>query len=336
MAFDALLVLSFGGPEGPDDVVPFLQNVTRGKDIPVERLKVVGKHYSAFGGVSPINAQNRQLVANLSQVLDLPVYLGNRNWHPFGYEAVEEMVADGRRNAIVFPTSAWGGYSACRQYDEDVQALRTFISEHGYPEITFTKVRHFYDHPGLINLTAEKVRESLDRLPSGRLVFTAHSIPTSDDVASGGPADNHLYSRQVAEASRLVAEAVGVTDYGIAYQSRSGNPRIPWLEPDIVDFLRADPKDLVVCPIGFLTDHMEVVWDLDTELQQAADELGVRVERVPTVGTTMDFATVVQDLIVELRDGHRTMGGSTVTIGGCTVDGQPCTPDCCWSGARMR
>ncbi len=336
MAFDSLLVLSFGGPEGPDDVVPFLQNVTRGKDIPVERLKVVGKHYSSFGGVSPINAQNRSLLHNLSEALDFPVYLGNRNWHPFGYEALEQMVADGRRNAIVFPTSAWGGYSACRQYDEDIQALRAYIADHGYPEITFTKIRHFYDHPQLIKLIACEVKKSLSFLPQARLVFTAHSIPTTDDVASGGAGDNHLYSRQVAEASRLVAESVGVPDYDIAYQSRSGNPRIPWLEPDIVDFLRADPRDLVVCPIGFLTDHMEVVWDLDTELQQSAEELGVTVERVPTVGTTVGFAGVVKDLVEELRDGHRTVGGSTVTVGGCTLNGEPCSSDCCWSSARMR
>lgn len=335
MAFDSLLVLSFGGPEGPDDVVPFLQNVTRGKDIPVERLKVVGKHYSAFDGVSPINAQNRALVENLSQTLDLPVYLGNRNWHPFAHEALEQMVADGRRQAIVFPTSAWGGYSACRQYDEDIQALRSYGANHQYPEITFTKIRHFYDHPGLIGLIALEVKKSMDKLPNGRLVFTAHSIPTSDDVASGGAQDNHLYSRQVAEASRLVAEAVGVSHYDIAYQSRSGNPRIPWLEPDIVDYLHADPTDLVVCPIGFLTDHMEVVWDLDTELQQAAEELGVRVERVPTVGTSMDFAGVVKDLVQELTEGYRTPGGSHVTVGGCTVNGAPCLPDCCWSKARM-
>ena len=253
--YDALLVLSFGGPEGNEEVVPFLENVTRGRGIPRERLKVVGKHYFHFDGVSPLNGLNRELIAHIeaelaARGLDLPVFFGNRNWHPFGTEAVDELTAAGKTNVLVFATSAWGGYSACRQYDEDIVKLREYAAEKGYPEIRFTKLRQFFDHPKFIAEMAAGVREGFAKLSDARLVFTAHSIPTAHDAAGGAEGDKNLYSRQVAEAARLIADAAGVEDYDLVWNSRSGNPATPWLEPDVVDHMEAlaeqGAKQLVV------------------------------------------------------------------------------------------
>ena len=333
--YDALLVLSFGGPEGEDEVIPFLENVTRGRGIPRERLAEVGQHYFHFGGVSPINGQNRQLIANIEAELstrghELPVYFGNRNWHPFAADTAKQMLDDGHRNILVFPTSAWGGYSACRQYDEDIQRLREVT-----PELTFTKLWQFYGHPTFVDLQAAKLREALER--AGRtatVLFTAHSVPSVADAASGGPDDPHLYARQVAEAARLVAERAGVDAYEVVWQSRSGNPATPWLEPDVVDRTRELHEEggierLVCVPIGFITDHMEVVWDLDTELQQACDEVGVELERVPTIGLEPEFASLVVDLAEAVAAGVKPDTLSEVTVQGCTVNGEPCKDGCC-------
>ena len=340
--YDALLVLSFGGPEGNEEVVPFLENVTRGRGIPRERLKVVGKHYFHFDGVSPLNGLNRELIAHIeaelaARGLDLPVFFGNRNWHPFGTEAVDELTAAGKTNVLVFATSAWGGYSACRQYDEDIVKLREYAAEKGYPEIRFTKLRQFFDHPKFIAEMAAGVREGFAKLSDARLVFTAHSIPTAHDAAGGAEGDKNLYSRQVAEAARLIADAAGVEDYDLVWNSRSGNPATPWLEPDVVDHMEAlaEPgaKQLVVCPVGFISDHMEVVWDLDTELVAAAKEKGVEIYRTRTAGPSDAFSSMVVDLIEELVTDRQPEGLGTVTVQGCTVNGAPCAEGCCdiWS-----
>ncbi|WP_156228165.1 ferrochelatase [Corynebacterium comes] len=341
--FDALLVLSFGGPEGNEEVVPFLENVTRGRGIPRERLEKVGEHYFHFGGVSPINRLNREIIANLEKELatrgrDLPVYFGNRNWHPFGEDVAEQMVADGVRRALVFATSAWGGYSACLQYHEDIRRIIAHLADKGLAPIEFTKLRQFYDHPTFVRLMAEAVQEAYAKIPADqlattRLLFTAHSVPTAADEAAGGPTDPHLYSRQVAEASRLVAEAAGVPTYDVVWQSRSGNPRTPWLEPDIVDHttdLAAEGiTAVVVCPVGFISDHMEVIWDLDTELVDAARDLNVLVERTRTAGPEQEFAGMVVDIIDELVDNSGRAGLGNVTVQGCTVNGAACRPGCC-------
>lgn len=333
--YDALLVLSFGGPEGEDEVVPFLENVTRGRGIPRERLEKVGEHYFHFGGVSPINGQNRELIRNVEAALaerghDLPVYFGNRNWHPFAEDTAKQLQADGRANVLVLATSAWGGYSACRQYDEDIQRLREVT-----PEIDYTKLWQFYGNPTFVELMAGKVKEAVDKAQgSVRVVFTAHSVPSAADAAAGGPGDEHLYSRQVAEASRLVADAAGVNHYEVVWQSRSGNPATPWLEPDVVDRVEElddeEHFDTLICvPIGFITDHMEVVWDLDTELRQACEKRGIELDRVATVGLEPEFAQMVVDIAECVAQGTQPQTLSTVTVQGCTVNGSPCAPHCC-------
>ncbi|AJE33188.1 ferrochelatase [Corynebacterium humireducens NBRC 106098 = DSM 45392] len=344
--FDALLVLSFGGPEGDEEVVPFLENVTRGRGIPRERLEKVGEHYFHFGGVSPLNRLNREIIGNLekelaSRGMELPVYFGNRNWHPFGEDTAEQMSRDGVRRALVFATSAWGGYSACLQYNEDIRRMIAHLEEKGVEPVEFTKLRQFYDHPVFVRLMADAVRESLDKVPAERrdatrVLFTAHSVPTAADEAAGGPEDPHLYSRQVAEASRLIAEAAGVDEYDVVWQSRSGDPRTPWLEPDIVDhttdLAAAGVTAVVVCPVGFISDHMEVIWDLDTELVEAARDLGtdgVHVERTRTAGPEQEFAGMVVDIIGELVENSEPASLGTVTVQGCTVNGAACRPGCC-------
>ncbi|GAB3943811.1 ferrochelatase [Corynebacterium tapiri] len=336
--FDSLLVLSFGGPERPEEVVPFLRNVTRGRNIPDERLEIVGEHYYHFGGKSPLNELNLEIIDNLraeleARHIDLPVYFGNRNWHPFAQETVEQMVKDGVQDALVLATSAWGGYSACLQYQEDIQGLREIADS-----ITFTKLRQFFDHPLFIEEMAEAVEESFSQvapedLPTTKLLFTAHSVPSEADNKAGGEGDKNLYSRQVAEASRLVAQAAGITDYDVVWQSRSGNPATPWLEPDVVDHTKALAQggisDVVVCPIGFISDHMEVIWDLDTELVSAAQELGVSVHRTRTAGPSERFSRMVVDLIDELSNDSLRVGLGAVSVQGCTVNGHPCRPGCC-------
>ncbi|MCG7237228.1 ferrochelatase [Corynebacterium sp. ACRQP] len=332
--YDALLVLSFGGPEGEDEVIPFLENVTRGRGIPRERLAQVGEHYFHFGGVSPINRQNRELIANIEAELarrgiELPVYFGNRNWRPFAEDAAKQLLDDGHRNVLVFATSAWGGYSACRQYDEDIQQIREVT-----PEITYTKLWQFYGHPTFVELVAEGLRAAVERATGDtRVLFTAHSVPTAADENSGGPEDRHLYSRQVAEAAELVAKQAGVDSYEVVWQSRSGNPATPWLEPDVVDraqeLQREGMEHLICVPIGFITDHMEVVWDLDTELKQACEEMGVSLTRTPTVGLEPAFAGMVVDIAEAVGSEVKPKTLSSVTVQGCTVNGAPCKEGCC-------
>lgn len=333
---DALLWLSFGGPEKPEDVRPFLENVTRGRGVPPERLDEVEHHYQSFGGVSPINALNRTAIAATSaelarQGVELPVYLGNRNWHPMVEDTVAQMAADGVRRALVFPTSAYGGYSACRQYDEDIIRARATVGA-GAPELV--KLRHFFDHPLFVGLFADAVRSATAGLADYRLVFTAHSVPLSADAASGPPEEGGArYSKQVAEAARLVAGEVGATDYDVVWQSRSGPPQVPWLEPDILDHLdvlhaKGVPA-VVVCPVGFVSDHLEVVWDLDTEAAERAAELGMGFARAAAPSGDPRFAELVVELVREHLADAPARKLSTFPAAGCTVNGAPCAVGCC-------
>ncbi|MDN5933282.1 MAG: ferrochelatase [Pseudonocardia sp.] len=326
----ALLVLSFGGPEGPAEVRPFLENVTRGRGIPPERLDAVEEHYRHFGGVSPINARNRELIAAVRERTDLPVYFGNRNWHPMVEDTVAEMARDGVRRALVFATSAYGGYSACRQYHEDIARARKAVGESA-PELV--KLRHFFDHPAFVAANADAVRAA--GLPAGaRLVFTAHSVPDAADATAGLPADGgHRYSRQVAEAARLVAADLGVDAYDVVWQSRSGPPRIPWLGPDVVDHIdalaAAGVPAVTIAPVGFVSDHVEVVWDLDTEARERAEELGMGFARAATAGPDPRFADMVVELVDEHRHGHAPRGLGAVPRAGCGVNGALCAAGCC-------
>ena len=342
--YDALLVLSFGGPESNEEVVPFLENVTRGRGIPRERLVEVGEHYFHFNGKSPLNDLNREIIDHIekelkSRGIDMPVYFGNRNWHPLAEDTAEQMVADGVRSALVFATSAWGGYSACRQYNEDIVRVQQHLEDKNLPNIDMVKLRHFFSHPAFIEENAKALQEAIaavdeDKRDNMRVLFTAHSVPTAHDEVGGGEDNPHLYSRQVAEAARLVAEAAGVQEYDVVWQSRSGNPRTPWLEPDIVDHTEAihaesGVKAVVVSPIGFISDHMEVIWDLDTELVDAAQELGVQVSRAYTVGPQDSFAAMIVDLIEENTAGCKPEILGNVSVQGCTKNGNPCAAGCC-------
>ena len=285
--FDALLVVSFGGPEKHEDVIPFLENVLRGRDVPRERMLAVAEHYYHFDGRSPINDQNRELTAALQKVLGVPIYWGNRNWHPFLADTVRQMRADGIRRALALATSAFGSYSGCRQYLENIRQARADAGE-GAPEIV--KIRPFSSHPLFIEAMADRVRAALAQLPHARLVFTAHSIPVA--MAESSP-----YVRELEIASAGVAAAVGVTDWKLVYQSRSGPPAQPWLGPDIDDYLREIRTDTVITPIGFLSDHMEVVYDLDTAARAVCDELGVRMVRAGTVGTHPALIRMIAEMI---------------------------------------
>lgn len=334
---DALLVLSFGGPEGQEDVIPFLENVTRGRGIPAERLEEVATHYRHLGGRSPINDLNREIIANVEAELarrgrDLPVYFGNRNWTPMAEDTVATMVADGVRNAAVFATSAWGGYSGCAQYQEDIARTRDHVEN----APTMIRLRQFYDHPLFIERFAADLRRAVDAAaPGARVIFTAHSVPDAADEAAGPPAlGGHLYSRQVHEASRLVAEAAGVAEYDVVWQSRSGPPSVPWLEPDVVDHVSElagehGVRDVVVVPIGFISDHVEVIWDLDTELVDEVRELGVTVTRCATPGPSPEFAQMVVDLLDEVETGAVRPRPGAVPALGRNRDGARCGIGCC-------
>jgi len=334
--FDAFLLVSFGGPEGPEDVMPFLRNVTRGRGIPEERLAAVAEHYYHLRGVSPINSVNRALLAALGvefseRGIGLPLYWGNRNWKPYIADAERQMRYDGIKRALVFTTSATASYSACRQYRGDLAQARA-VAGAGAPDLV--KLRHFFDHPGFITANADGVRAALDSLPSGerdgaRLVFTAHSIPIAMNDSSG-PAANGLYALQHRETARLVAEAVRGpgAEFDLVWQSRSGAPGSAWLEPDINDHLRALAGEglsaVVVSPTGFLADHVEVVWDLEIEARQTAAELGLHFGRAATAGTHPAFVTAIAALVEEQLRGADPL--ALGTLGLCGID---CPPGCC-------
>lgn len=305
-SFDAILVISFGGPEGMDDVIPFLENVLRGKNVPRQRMLQVAKHYELFGGVSPINEQNRQMIAALREELEtngpnLPIYFGNRNWHPMLADTLRQMRDDGIQNALAFVTSAYSSYSSCRQYLENIAAARSHVGDDA-PRVE--KIRAFYNHPLFIEANAAQIRNALAKIPEParqhtQLVFTAHSIPMS-------MAKNCDYEAQLGETSRLVADAIGIEQWRLVFQSRSGSPAQPWLGPDICDYLReihaAGTTDVVIAPIGFVSDHMEIIYDLDTEAMALCGELGLNMIRAATAGTHPSFIEMVRELIMERID----------------------------------
>lgn len=307
--YDAFLLLSFGGPEHPDDVLPFLQNVTRGRGVPPERLAEVAGHYQRFGGVSPINQQCRELVAAIRadfsvHGLDLPVYWGNRNWRPMLADTIAQMRDHGVERAITLATSAYGSYSSCRQYLGDIAAARAAV---GPRAPLVDKLRHFHDRPGFVEPLADAVETAfhgLDpaALETTRLIFTAHSIPTSMNATSGP--EGGRYEAQLLETARLVAaRSLPNTDWDLVWQSRSGSPHTPWLEPDINDHLQVLAKEgttqVVVSPIGFVSDHLEVIWDLDEEAAATARQLGLGFARAKTPGTDARFVAMVRDLVEE-------------------------------------
>jgi protoporphyrin/coproporphyrin ferrochelatase len=330
--YDAILVVSFGGPEGMADVVPFLENVLRGKNVPRERMLEVAEHYRQFGGVSPLNAQNRALITALEAELktngiSLPVYWGNRNWHPLLPDTLRKMAADGIRRALTFVTSAYSSYSSCRQYLENIEQAR---KEVGPSAPRVDKLRAFFNHPGFIEPQTERAREALERIPVerrgiARLVFTAHSIPTA--MARGC-----VYELQLREASRLVAAGIGLERWELAFQSRSGPPSQSWLEPDIRDWLRTakaeGASDVVIVPIGFVSDHVEVIYDLDIEARAVCVNLGINMERAGTVGTHPRFIRMIRELIVERIEGR----SERPALGTLGPSHDVCPTDCCPSG----
>jgi ferrochelatase len=326
--YDAFLLLSFGGPEGMEDVLPFLETVLKGKNVPAARLQEVAHHYEVFGGVSPLNAQNRSLLAAIEAEFaargpHLPVYWGNRNWHPFLEDTLRRMAADGVKRALGFVTSAYSSYSGCRQYREDIDRARAAV---GPAAPVVDKLRAFYNHPGFIEANAAGVRAAFAEIPdvvrgAAALVFTAHSIPVA--MAAGS-----RYQEQIREAARLVAEAVGWSEWSLAYQSRSGPPSQPWLGPDIAEHLRvlreAGFRDVVVSPIGFVSDHMEVVYDLDTEARALAKDLRVNLVRATTAGIHPEFVSMIRELVLE-----RTENAPRRLLGGLGTADDECATDCC-------
>jgi len=326
MNIDALLVVSFGGPEGMNDVLPFLENVLRGRNVPRERMLSVAHHYEMFGGVSPINQQNRNLIAALRQELEtngpnLPIYWGNRNWHPLLPDTLRQMAADGVRNALAFVTSAYSSYSSCRQYRENIANAQAEVGPEA-PRVE--KLRAFYNHPLFIEANVDHIREAWSRLNEGsqaELVFTAHSIPES-------MAANCDYAAQLTEAGGLIAGALGLERWRVVYQSRSGSPSQPWLGPDIADCLRQinaeGVTNVVVAPIGFVSDHMEIVYDLDFEAQNLARELGMTMVRAATAGTHPSFVKMIRELIRE-----RINNEPPRFVGSRGAVHDVCPPDCC-------
>jgi ferrochelatase len=326
--FDSLLLVSFGGPETREDVIPFLENVLRGRPVPRERMLEVAGHYYHFGGRSPINDQNRELLRALAAEpglaksgMPLPLYWGNRNWQPFLADTLREMAGHGRRRALAFVTSVFSSYSGCRQYLEDIERARAAV---GPDAPAVERLRPFYNHPLFIAAVADRVGEAFAQLPTERrasahLLFTAHSIPVA-------MAENSDYVRQLEEAASLVAASLGRDDFHIVYQSRSGAPGQPWLGPDIVEALGtlAGARDVVAMPIGFVSDHMEVIYDLDTEARQAAEARGLNLVRAGTPGTHPMFVSMIVELIRE-----RTDGGERRAVGRYGPSPDVCPADCC-------
>ncbi|MBC8353128.1 MAG: ferrochelatase [Planctomycetes bacterium] len=335
-SYDAILVVSFGGPEGPEDVMPFLENVLRGKNVPRERMLEVAEHYKQFDGVSPINQQCRELMEALKNELaeygpNLPIYWGNRNWQPLLADTLRQMKVDGVKRALAFMTSAFSSYSGCRQYREDVARAQAEVGE-GACEIH--KLRMFYNHPGYIEPVREHVGAALDRIPADhqattQIIYTAHSIPNT--MANGCD-----YEKQLKESCRLVSEAFPEQSWRLVYQSRSGPPSQPWLEPDICDYLKelheaGEATDVIVSPIGFISDHLEVLFDLDTEAQDLCGELGLNMIRAATVGNHPRFIEMIRELIFE-----RASDGPKSCWGELGPNHDDCPEDCCLPERPMR
>lgn len=316
--YDAILFLSFGGPEGMDDVMPFLANVLRGKNVPESRMREVAHHYELFGGVSPINAQNRKMIKAMQEELarrsiDLPIYFGNRNWHPLLPDTLKEMKAAGKTRILTFVTSAYSSYSSCRQYLEDIEKA---LAETGLTgEMRVDKIEPFWQHPLFLEANVDCVKKALasfDEKEGLHIAFTAHSIPLA-------MADNCRYASELESLSAQVAEAVGVESHKLVYQSRSGPPTQPWLTPDILDHMREVHEKgvsrLLIHPIGFVSDHMEIIYDLDTEARQLADELGMTMVRSLSSGNSASFAQLMGSLVEERLQSDRRV--------------VECAPGCC-------
>lgn len=329
--YDALLVVSFGGPEKREDVIPFLENVLRGKPVPRERMLEVAEHYYHFDGISPINAQVREFITALELELQrsqikLPIYWGNRNWHPLLPDTLRQMKQDGIRRALAFMTSAYSSYSGCRQYRENLERAGEEVGP-GTPQID--KLRVFYNHPGFIEANVDRIKDALKQLPAelvpaAKIAFSAHSIPLT-------MASNCDYVQQLEESCHLVAEVLQIPRerWNLVYQSRSGRPGVPWLEPDIGDHIRqlhaSGTKALVISPIGFISDHMEVLFDLDEEARGICDELGIVMARAASAGTHPAFVACIRELIEErlgLRKERRA-------IGRFGPNHDVCPTDCC-------
>ena len=315
--YDALLVVSFGGPEGMDDVIPFLENVLRGRNVPRERMLQVARHYELFGGVSPINQRNRELIAALEKELQsngprLPIYWGNRNWHPLLVDTLRKMASDGVRNALAFVTSAYSSYSSCRQYLQNIADAQAQVGPNA-PRVE--KLRTFYNHPLFIKANVDHIRAAWSQLKnpaSAHLVFTAHSIPES-------MAANCDYAMQLKQTGSVIAHELNIENSELVYQSRSGSPSQPWLGPDVCDHLKAlrtaGVEEVVVAPIGFVSDHMEVVYDLDVEARKVAEEIGMNLLRARTAGAHPAFVKMIRELMLErIKD---------------VVPKNICAPDCC-------
>lgn len=329
LPYDALLLVSFGGPEQRDDVLPFLENVLRGRNVPRERMLEVAEHYYHFGGVSPINEQCRQLIAALRAEFDnhglkLPIYWGNRNWTPYLPDTLKQMQQDGVRRALAFFTSAYSSYSGCRQYRENIAAAQEQVGA-GAPVVE--KLRMFFNHPGFIEPMVENLTSALKQLSRDKgppaVLFTAHSI-------SLGMSANCDYVRQLEEACRLVTAGAGVTNWKLVYQSRSGPPSQPWLEPDVGDAIAsiAETKaasSVVVVPIGFISDHLEVLYDLDYEARQKAEELGLQFVRAATVGNHPRFVRMIRELVEE----RLTDKPQRLALGTLGPSHDVCPTDCC-------
>lgn len=345
MTFDAVLLASFGGPEGPDEVIPFLERVTAGRGVSRERLEAVAQHYLALGGVSPINAQNRRLIEALRRELERrgisqPIYWGNRNSAPFFADALRRSHADGRRRVLAVATSAYSSYSGCRQYRENLAAA---LAETGLAdEMAIVKIRPYFDQPGLAAPFATGVSDALDILASRgvevartHVLFTTHSIPESMALSSGPEAIRPAelpgtYERQHLDlAARVMRSASGgrsgAPDWSLVFQSRSGPPQVPWLEPDInvalTNLAAQGTTAVIVAPIGFVSDHVEVIWDLDHEAAAEADRLGLQMIRIPTPGASAAFVGALADLVQEALDGavieHASTWGDLCSRGCC-------------------
>ncbi|MGY1826566.1 ferrochelatase [Blastococcus sp. SYSU DS0541] len=335
---EALLLLSFGGPEGHDDVMPFLENVTRGRGIPRERLAEVAEHYHHFGGVSPINDQNKALLAALEAELraagiDLPLYWGNRNWAPYVEDVWQQMTDDGIQHAYVLATSAYASFSGCRQYHEDIARARAALTGDaaapGGP--TAEKLPHYFDADGFVRANADALTAALAELPeevrnSARLVATAHSIP--DSMAAVAGPEGHAYEAELQAAAQQVVDlAAPGRPFDLVWQSRSGPPSVPWLEPDVNDHLtalaQAGEKAVVLFPVGFVSDHLEVIWDLDNEAEETAEELGLAFARAATAGTHPAFVTALRELLEERRAGGEPRLGTNCPASCCYVQRRP-------------
>ncbi len=331
-SFDALLLVSFGGPEGPEDVLPFLDNVLRGRNVPAERKAEVAEHYYRFGGVSPINQQNRQLLAALRDefqqaAIALPLYWGNRNWHPLLAETLRQMSRDGVQHALALFTTAFSSYSSCRQYLDAIEQARQEIGA-GAPRVS--KLRTYCNHPRFVEAWIDRARGVLQRdgapaTSAPYVLFTAHSIPVA-------MAEGSAYVAQLHELASLIAARLEVprSAWQLVYQSRSGPPQQPWLEPDVCAAIRdlaarRVTSHIVLVPIGFLSDHIEVLFDLDVEAVQVAEEAGVTLTRAATVGTHSQFVSMVRELVVERLENQT----QRVAVGTMGPFPDTCAPHCC-------